>query len=87
MRKFIPPFSTWDDVEIASIEVTLANPAGSPKHLSADYYYKIPMRPIYKQYGVYPPGAVREQRILRCKKSMRPVWDACSETDYLWELK
>ena len=47
---------TWNDEEIASLEVPLANPAGSPQHVSADYYYKIPVRPIYRQYLVYPPG-------------------------------
>ena len=46
---------TWDDEQIASLELPLANPAGSPKHVSADYYYRIPVRPIYKQYAVYPP--------------------------------
>jgi hypothetical protein len=29
---------------------------GSPKHVSADYYYRIPVRPIYKQYPIYAPG-------------------------------
>jgi hypothetical protein len=29
---------------------------GSPKHISSDYYYKIPVRPIYKSYPVYAPG-------------------------------
>ena len=33
-----------------------ANPIGSPKHIAAEYYYKIPVRPIYKQYPVYAPG-------------------------------
>lgn len=47
---------TWDDEAIASLEVPLADPVGSPKHVSADYYYKIPVRPIYKQYTVYAPG-------------------------------
>jgi hypothetical protein len=47
---------TWDDAAIDALEVPLANPAGSPKHISADYYYKIPVRPIYKQYPVYAPG-------------------------------
>ena len=47
---------TWNDEQIASLEVPLANPAGSPQHVSADYYYKIPVRPIYRQYLVYPPG-------------------------------
>ncbi len=47
---------TWDDAAMAELEVPLADPAGSPKHASADYYYKIPVRPIYKQYPVYAPG-------------------------------
>ena len=47
---------TWDDEAIATLEVPLANMVGSPKHVSADYYYKIPVRPIYKQYPVYAPG-------------------------------
>jgi hypothetical protein len=47
---------TWDDQAMATLEVPLANPIGSPKHVSADYYYKIPVRPIYKQYHVYAPG-------------------------------
>ena len=47
---------TWDDAAMATLEVPLANPIGSPKHVSADYYYKIPVRPIYKQYPIYAPG-------------------------------
>lgn len=47
---------TWDDAAIDSLEVPLANPIGSPKHISADYYYRIPVRPIYRQYPVYAPG-------------------------------
>jgi len=47
----------WIDSEIATLELPLANPAGSPKHVSSDYYYRIPVRPIYKQYPAYPYGA------------------------------
>jgi hypothetical protein len=47
---------TWDDQEMAALELPLANPVGSPKHVSADYYYRIPVRPIYKSYPVYVPG-------------------------------
>jgi hypothetical protein len=47
---------TWDDVAMAALEVPLADPVGSPKHVSSDYYYKIPVRPIYKSYPVYAPG-------------------------------
>ena len=54
-RPVIPKM--WDDAEMAKLELPLANPAGSPKHVSSDYYYKIPVRPIYKQYAVYPYGA------------------------------
>ena len=47
---------TWDDAAIAALEVPLADPIGSPKHVSSAYYYKIPVRQIYKQYPVYAPG-------------------------------
>jgi hypothetical protein len=30
------------------LEIPLADPVGSPKHVSADYYYRIPVAPIYK---------------------------------------
>ncbi len=46
----------WDDAAMSTLEVPLANPIGSPKPVSADYYYRIPVRPIYKQYPVYAPG-------------------------------
>jgi hypothetical protein len=47
---------TWDDQTIATLEMPLANPIGSPKHVSAEYYYRIPVAPIYKSYPVYAPG-------------------------------
>src|SRR5882724_2552907 len=47
---------TWVDNDIAALELPLANPASSPKHISADYYYRIPVRPIYKSYPIYAPG-------------------------------
>jgi len=46
---------TWVDAEISELEVPLADPIGSPKHISAEYYYRIPVRPIYKSYTVYAP--------------------------------
>jgi hypothetical protein len=54
---------TWDDAQIAQHEVPLANAAASPKHVTSDYYYRIPVRPIYKAYPVYayghaPPGYI-----------------------------
>ena len=47
---------TWDDAAIASHEIPLADPVGSPKHVSSDYYYRIPVRPIFKGYPVYAAG-------------------------------
>ena len=47
---------TWDDAEMAALEIPLANPIGSPKQVPADYYYRIPVRPIYKSYPVYAAG-------------------------------
>src|SRR5689334_16583096 len=47
---------TWDDQAMASLEVPRANPAKSPTHISAEYYYRMPVRPIYKSYPVYAPG-------------------------------
>ncbi len=47
---------TWNDAEIAELEVPLANPVGSPKHVSAEYYYQIPAQKIYKSYPIYAPG-------------------------------
>jgi hypothetical protein len=56
-RTFSPAIpKTWDDQEMASLELPVADPAGSPVHVSADYYYRIPIRPIYKSYPVYAPG-------------------------------
>ncbi|MEK6324220.1 MAG: di-heme oxidoredictase family protein [Acidobacteriota bacterium] len=47
---------TWVDGEIAALEIPLSDPASSPKHISADYYYRIPVRPIYRSYPIYAPG-------------------------------
>jgi len=47
----------WDERELASFEVPLAQPEASPKHAAPDYYYRIPVRPVYKSYPIYAPGA------------------------------
>lgn len=46
---------TWDDQAMQSLELPLADRAASPKHVSSDYYYRIPVRPIYRSYPVYHP--------------------------------
>jgi hypothetical protein len=66
----------WDDEAIATAEVPLANPVGSPKHIPSGYYYKIPVRPIYKSYPVYAPD--REPAgYMEWLKTREPevVWD------------
>jgi hypothetical protein len=76
--KFTVP-KTWDDAAMPTLEIPLADPIGSPKHVSADYYYQIPVRPIYKQYPVYAPG--REPvGYMEWLKQQQPVilWDSAS---------
>ena len=46
---------TWDEQALASLEVPLAEASYSPKHISAEAYYRIPVRPIYKSYPKYHP--------------------------------
>jgi hypothetical protein len=56
-RAFTPAIpKTWDDQAIALLEIPLADPTVSRIHASPDYYYGIPVRPIYKSYPVYAPG-------------------------------
>ncbi|GAB4053001.1 c-type cytochrome [Spirosoma litoris] len=47
---------TWDSTAMATVELPLATSKASPKHVSSDYYYKLPERVIYKSYPVYAPG-------------------------------
>src|SRR5215510_6459669 len=51
---------TWDEQALASVELPLASTGVSPEHIPADYYYRMPVRPIYKSYPIYAPG--REPR-------------------------
>ena len=39
------------------MELPLADTMATPKHIAADYYYRIPVRPIYKSYPVYALGS------------------------------
>ena len=47
---------TWDEKALARLAVPLAEAAASPVPVSADYYYRMPVRPVYKSYPVYAPG-------------------------------
>jgi hypothetical protein len=54
LSAFVP--RAWDDADIPTLELPLADPAATPRHITADYYYRIPVRPIFKSYPVYAPG-------------------------------
>lgn len=47
---------TWDAAALANLEIPLAEATASARHVSADYYYRIPVRPIYQMYPIYAPG-------------------------------
>ena len=47
---------TWDDEAIASVELPLASTGVPPEHIPSDYFYRMPVRPIYKTYPIYAPG-------------------------------
>ena len=46
----------WDDAEMARLQLPLVDNTASPKQITSDYYYRIPVRTIYKNYPVYRPG-------------------------------
>ena len=46
----------WQDAAIEHLEVPVSQPAYSPEPVFEDYYYRIPVLPIYKSYPVYAPG-------------------------------
>jgi len=46
---------TWDSAALDTLEVPLAEPSASPVPVSPDFYYAIPVRPIYKSYPKYYP--------------------------------
>ncbi len=59
------------------LEVPLARPEYSPRHVPASFYYQIPVRPIYKSYPVYSPD--REPKgYIEWLRSREPEleWDA-----------
>ncbi len=46
---------------MSTVEIPLSHPQFSPKHINSSFYYRMPVRPIYKSYPVYypdkePPG-------------------------------
>jgi hypothetical protein len=73
----------WDDQAMARLEVPLAVPGASPKHVASEVYYRIPVRPIYKTYPVYHPSKepagylemlrTQEPQVLWDDKGTRPA--------------
>src|SRR4051812_7444100 len=47
---------TWDAAALASLEVPQPDPRYSPVAVPIEYYYQVPVRPVYKTYPVYAPS-------------------------------
>jgi hypothetical protein len=47
---------TWDEEALHALEVPAPDPAYTPRPVPVDYYYRIPIRPIYRGYPVFAPG-------------------------------
>jgi hypothetical protein len=47
---------TWDDESVRSWSLALAGLGQPPTYISADYYYRMPERTLYRNYTVYAPG-------------------------------
>ncbi|MCI0388329.1 MAG: hypothetical protein MOB07_06140 [Acidobacteria bacterium] len=47
---------TWDEQALVLMQMPLADADATPVHITADYYYRMPVRPIYRSYPVYAPG-------------------------------
>jgi Di-haem oxidoreductase, putative peroxidase len=77
-RAVLPPElpRMWDDRELATVELPLADRSGSPRFVPSEYYYRIRVRPIFKSYPVYAPGH-EPQRYMEWIKRQEPVilWD------------
>src|SRR5207302_698136 len=45
----------WDERALADLQLPLTDSSRSPRDISADDYYRIPVRPLYKTYSKYAP--------------------------------
>lgn len=67
-EKWLPNIPrTWDDEAMQSLEIPLAHPEVSPEYISSDFYYRIPVRPIYRSYPVYHPSKEPAEYMERLK--------------------
>lgn len=46
----------WDEEALRDFELPLPQAGVTVKYVSSDYYYRIPVRPVYKTYPIYYPG-------------------------------
>jgi hypothetical protein len=60
---------TWDEEALQSMELPMPDPASSPKYVTADYYYRMPVRPVYKTYPIYFPEKEPSGYFDRLKKT------------------
>jgi len=55
-----PVPKAWDEEAIATLEIPLANPIGSPKHVSSEYYYSSRSRQFTEGVrSMHPPTSRR----------------------------
>lgn len=55
-QPFVPQIPrAWNDAELLTFEVPLAQPERSPRHVPEADYYRLPIRKIWKSYPVYRP--------------------------------
>ena len=45
-----------DEAALREIELPLAHPEASARHINTEFYYSIPIRRIYRTYTIYGPG-------------------------------
>lgn len=45
----------WNDTAMLDLEIPLSHPEFSPRHIPAESYYQMPVRPVWKTYPVYHP--------------------------------
>ena len=58
----------WDDAEVSRFEMPLAQRDRSPRYMSAEEYYALKVRPIYRSYPMYAPGHEPAEYIESLKK-------------------
>jgi mono/diheme cytochrome c family protein len=76
---------TWDETAVRDLELPLARRERSPRYMTAEEYYALKVRPVYRSYPVYvrgkePPGYIewlkqREPEIIFDPSSLRTKED------------